>query len=103
MLLSCTIDAYEHCDVATCIIPGAFIQADVDELIHIQIAGPMVELLCELDTNRYAKHVVSKRIEPVIYLALNKALNGTLQAALLFWKDLTGAPQEFGFMLNPYD
>lgn len=76
ILLSCTINAYKHQDVATCDIPGAFMQADVDELIliHIQISGPMVELLCELDEAQYAKHVVSKRNEPVIYLALNKAL-----------------------------
>ena len=28
---------------------------------------------------------------------------GTLQAALLFWKNLTGALQDWGFEINPYD
>lgn len=97
------MDAYKRRDVATCDIPGAFMQADVDELIHIRISGPMVENLCEIDPGRYTKYVVTERNEPVIYLALNKALYGTLQAALLFWKDLTGALQEWGFSLNPYD
>lgn len=101
VLLSCTLDAYKHHDVATCDIAGEFMQADVDELIHIRIAGFMVELLCGLDTDRYRKHVVSEWNEPVIYLALNKALYSTLQA-LIFWKDLTGALQEWGFTLNPY-
>ena len=34
---------------------------------------------------------------------MKKALYGTLQAALLFWKDLSGYLQEMGFTLNPYD
>jgi hypothetical protein len=38
-----------------------------------------------------------------IYLQLTKMLYGTLQVALLFWKDLSGALLEWGFELNPYD
>jgi hypothetical protein len=34
---------------------------------------------------------------------LKKALYGTLQAALLFWKNLSGFLMEHGFVLNPYD
>ena len=37
------------------------------------------------------------------YARLKKALYGTLQAALLFWKDLTGELEDWGFVLNPYD
>ena len=39
----------------------------------------------------------------MIYVKLKKALYGTLQAALLFWKDLSGYLQEMDFKLNPYD
>jgi len=34
---------------------------------------------------------------------IKKALYGTLQAALLFWKLLSETLQEWGFVLNPYD
>jgi hypothetical protein len=34
---------------------------------------------------------------------LKKALYGTLQAALLFWEDLSENLKEWGFKLNPYD
>jgi hypothetical protein len=34
---------------------------------------------------------------------LLKALYGTLQAAMLFWKDLTKNLEEWGFEINPYD
>ena len=42
--------------------------------------------------------------KPVIYTELDKALYGTLQAALLFWEDLSGfLIKELGFKPNPYD
>ena len=39
----------------------------------------------------------------MLYVQLKKALYGTLQAALLFWKLLSETLQEWGFLLNPYD
>jgi hypothetical protein len=36
-------------------------------------------------------------------MRLAKALYGTLQAALLFWKDLSGYLVDQGFVLNPYN
>ena len=40
----------------------------------------------------------------VLYVELQKALYGTLQAAILFWKDLTQfLMEELGFIVNPYD
>jgi hypothetical protein len=38
-----------------------------------------------------------------MYARLTKALYGTLQAALLFWKNLVGYLEEEGFTFNPYD
>jgi hypothetical protein len=39
----------------------------------------------------------------IMYVKLTKALYGTLQAAMLFWKDLTGYLTQHGFILNPYN
>ena len=39
----------------------------------------------------------------VMYVQLTKALYSMMQAALLFWKNLTGYLTELGFALNPYD
>jgi len=38
----------------------------------------------------------------MLYIQLKKALYGTLQAALIFWKLLLETLQEWGFTLNPY-
>jgi len=39
----------------------------------------------------------------VLYVHLKKALYGTLQAALLFWRLLSSKLQEWGYVINPYD
>ena len=39
----------------------------------------------------------------MLYVQLKKALYGTLQAALLFWKLLSNALQEWGFKINEND
>jgi hypothetical protein len=38
-----------------------------------------------------------------LYVRLNKALYGTLQAASLFWKQLPATFQEWEFIISPYD
>jgi len=39
----------------------------------------------------------------MLYVQLKKALYGTLQVALLFWRLLSETLQEWGFTLNLYD
>ena len=103
LFISVTMDAKEGRYVVTCDIPGAFMQADVDELIHVRFSGPLAHLLTKVDPKLYGRYVAYERGKPVIYLKLRKALYGTLQAALLFWKDLSGALKDWGFIANLYD
>jgi hypothetical protein len=45
LFLTCMIDALERRYVITCDIPGAFLHANIDELIHIKLDGELVDLL----------------------------------------------------------
>jgi hypothetical protein len=103
VLLSCVIDAEEHRDVATADIPGAFMQAEMDELVHMKLEGKMAELLVKIDPKLYRKYVQIEKGKQILYVELKKALYGTLRAALLFWKKLSAVLQEWGFEINPYD
>jgi hypothetical protein len=49
LFLTCMIDAMEDRYMVTCDIPGAFMHADIDELIHIKLEGELVDLLIRLD------------------------------------------------------
>lgn len=103
LFISCVIDAKEGRDVITCDIPGAFMQSDMDEVIHMKLEGPLAELLTKVDPKTYLKYMVKENGKSVIYVTLKKALYGTLQAALLFWQSLTETLEEMGFKANPYD
>ena len=103
LLLSCMIDAKERRDVATADIPGAFMQTDLDETVHMRLEGAMAELLLKIDSKLYRKYLVQEGKKTVMYVELNKALYGTLDASLLFWKELTKTLEGWGYERNPYD
>ena len=88
LFITCLIDAKEGRDIATCDVPGAFMHADIDEVIHLCLDGEIAVLL-KVDPS-YSKYVTKEKGKTVIFTELSKALYGTLQAALLFWQNLSG-------------
>ena len=103
LFLSSMIDGHEHRKVMTLDIPGAFMQTNIDETIHIRLDGLLVDLLIKVEPS-YQSFVCHERGQRVIYICLNKALYGTLQAGMLFWKELTQfVTVDLGFTINPYD
>ncbi len=89
VMLSATVDAMEGRDVAAVDIPGAFMQADMDEVVHVKFEGEIAEMLVKLDPKLYRKYVKDENGKSVLYVELLKALYGTLKTALLFWKLLS--------------
>jgi hypothetical protein len=103
VFLTAVVDALEGRDVAIVDVPGAFMQVDMDEVVHVRFTGIMVEKLLEIDAEMYEPYVVYEGKEKVMYVELLKALYGTLRASRLFWEKLTGKLLEWGFVPNPYD
>ena len=105
VFLTAMMDAMEKCNVAVVDIPGAFMQADMDELVFVRIVGKIAELLVDIDPEMYGPFVTyKKKGEMVIYVELFKALYyGTIRAARLFWEKLSGELAMRGFTANPYD
>ena len=96
------IDALERQFIATLDILGVFMQTDMDELIHIKLVGELADLLICVDPS-YKQFVTYKNNTKIIHTELNKALYGTLQGALLFWKKLSGFLLELRFTTNLYN
>ena len=86
VLMTAVIDAMERREVAVVDIPGAFMQADMDEEVFVRFQGRMAEILLEIDPELYGPYVIYERKEMVLYVELLKALYGTLRAARLFWR-----------------
>jgi hypothetical protein len=51
LFLSCIIDVQQHHNMGTCDIPGAFMQADIDEELHILFEGELVDLLIQFEAS----------------------------------------------------
>ena len=103
VFLTRLVDAIENRYVATCDVPGVFMHSDIDEQVHLKLEGEIAELLVKV-VPTYAEFVSKEKGKTVIYTELSKALYGTLQAALLFWKNLsTFLIKDQGFQVNLYD
>ena len=81
VFLMAVVDAWQNRKVAVLDVPGAFMQVDMDKLIHIRFRGEMVDKLLEIDHELYSSYVTVDQGEKVMYVELLKALYGTLQAA----------------------
>ena len=92
-LLTAVIEAKEGRDVATCNIPNAFVQTEVEKVDEdgnrtiMKIRGELVNILCELDP-KYEEFVLQEGKQNVIYVHVNKAIYGLLVSAMLFYKKL---------------
>ena len=108
ILMTSIIDAEEGRDVATCDIPNAFIQTEVQERDKdgdrtiMKIRGVLVDLLCEIDPV-YKKYVRHDKRGKILYVKIVKAIYGMLVSAMLFYKKLTKDLEQYGFKTNPYD
>jgi hypothetical protein len=90
LFLSCTIDAKERRNTVKPDIPGAFMQTDVDWVTHARLEGPLASLVAKVDLNLHEKHLeCDKKGKPIMHVKPKKAPSGTLQVAILFWKDLS--------------
>ena len=103
VFLTSLIDAKERRKVVTVDVPGAFMQSDMDEVVHMRIDGDAAKLLLQVDQKRYEPFLTEEKGKPVLYVQLIKALYGTLQAAYLFWLDLSAELEKMGFVRNDYD
>jgi hypothetical protein len=105
LMTSCLMDALEGRKVATCDIPGAFLQADwpADRDCYLKFEGAMVSMICDIDP-KYKKNVIyGKNSRKFIYAKLTKAVYGTLLGAILFYEKLTKQLEEWGYEPNCYD
>ena len=104
VFLTAVVDAWENRKVAVLDVPGAFMQVEMDELVHVRFEGEMVDKLLEIDHDLYAGYVSVENGKKVMYAELLKALYGTLRAARLFWEKLQAKlVNEWGFTPNRYD
>jgi len=103
VLITATVDAHEERDVAIADVPGAFLTADMDEVVHMVLRGKLAELMAKAVPQIYRKYVTLENGRPVLYVQLAKALYGCLKSAKLFYDAFVEHLTDKGFKINPYD
>jgi hypothetical protein len=99
-----TIYAHEKRHVATCDIPGAFLQADNSDFVLMHLDGILAELMVTIAPNLYRKFITTNaKGKPILYVQLKKALYGMMKSTLLFYRKLVADLTSIGFAINPYD
>ena len=78
VFLMAVVDAWESWKVAVLDVLGAFMQVDMDKLVHVRFEGEMVDKLLEIDQDLYGSYITEERGKKVMYVELLEALYGTL-------------------------
>jgi hypothetical protein len=87
--LSCIINADESHNVAAVNIFNAFLQADMNDIVHLRIDGDMATILINLAPNIYNSFLTSVCGTLTLYVILRNFPYVTPQGALLFWQKLS--------------
>ena len=59
VFLTAVINALEGHNDAIIDVPGAFMQADMDELVHVRFTGKMVDILLDINPEMYCPSVTA--------------------------------------------
>ena len=105
VFITAFINAHKERDVACFDIKGAFLHADIDEVITMVLKDRLAELMVQVAPNLYRKNITVNRkgTAMILYVKIQTSLYGLLRSALLFYKKLVADLESDGFMLNPYD
>jgi hypothetical protein len=84
IFIQSTIFAHEGRDIATCDIPGAFLQADNPDYVLMRLDGILAELMVQVAPSHYRKYLTTNaKGKTVLYVQLEKAVYGMMKSALL--------------------
>jgi len=73
-MLSCIIDGMQYMDIPTLDMPGAFMQADMDEeVVHMRLSVIVTHLLLQLEPSLYRKYIQVLEGKPILSVKLHKA------------------------------
>ena len=88
VLPTAVIDVWEDRNVVIMDMTGLFMQADINDLVHVRFHGEMVDKLFKIDCELCSPYVVQEEVCKALYIEVLKDLYGTLKAARLFWEIL---------------
>jgi hypothetical protein len=93
------VDATEERRVVIGDVEGAYIEADMTGTVIMVLRRQLASILINLFPDQYRDYASDGNI----YVTLLKALYGTIEAAKLWYENLSSNLREYGLKANPYD
>ena len=102
--ITATIAAAEKRKVRCYNVPSAFVNTEVDKDVIMVLKGDLADMMVQIAPETYRKYITPDRKGTrILYVKLQKALYGLMQASLLFYRKLRKELEVYGFVVNPYD
>lgn len=102
LMMTLMIAAMEKRDVATADVEGAYLHANMTDVVIMKLTGEAVDIMCAVNPG-YEVFVTIENRKKVLYVQLMKALYGCVKSALLWYDLFSSVLVQRGFVLNPYD
>ena len=94
-MITIAIDTKEKGAVATADIKGAYLHANMDEVVILVFEGDMVDYMVQANPKKYGPCVhTTKSGKKLLYVELLKALYGCIKSALLQYKLFTSTLED---------
>ncbi len=102
VFITLAIAASEKRHVSCYDVPSAFVNTDVDENVLIVLKSELAEMMVHIAPKIYCKYItVDRKSTSVLYIKLQKALDGLMRVSLLFYRKLHKELEECRFVVNP--
>ena len=96
------IDAHEKRGVATADVVGTYLLATMNDFVIVKIYGESADIICKVNPT-YNGYLTKENGKNTLYLQLTRALYGSMQSVLLWYRTFKECLEGMGFKLNPYD
>jgi hypothetical protein len=95
LMLSILVDAHERRDVDTADVTGAYLRADMDDVVIVKFTGEFVDILYGIRPE-YKILVTYENGIKVLYVLLKKAMYSCVKSALLWYHLFTNTLRGIG-------
>ncbi len=74
------IFTHKNCDVTSCEIPSAFLQAIIPDFLLMRLDSILAELMVKVTPNLYCKYIMANaKGKKILYVQLEKAVYGMMK------------------------
>ena len=104
VFITSVISAHKKRFVRCYNVSGEFLHTESDENGLIVLRGELAEMMVHIAPQIYRPYVkMDKKVTPILYVRLKKAIYVLLRSSLLLYRKLCGELEAYGFKINPYD